>query len=358
MTQGALPARADAADRLGQLDGLRGLAACAVAFLYHPQALFAPDALAQAGPVLGWFYRFGWTLVDLFFVLSGFLFAHVYRGGLALEPTGAIKRFAMARVARLYPLHLVMLLVCAVLFFGQAGNTALAFGAHLLMLQDFAPMPGQSFDGPAWSISVECVCYGLFALGASAGQRSLRRLSAVLAAGALGLLVWRGLPGGPWDADDLLRGLAGFFVGQLVWRGRDALARVPSVVLAAVLVAGLVLAEGPWSAIPPLTLLAWPAALLLALRIPVMASAPLLWLGSRSYAIYLIHQPVIALVRRSFGVIDGSVSQVVAVNVALIAAVLALSDLALRMIELPAQRAILSWSKRGEAGAEAVRMAA
>ena len=357
MTFGVTSTQSDA-DRLGQLDGLRGLAACAVAFLYHPQALFAPAALAQAGPVLDWFHRLGWTLVDLFFVLSGYLFAHVYRGGLVLAAPGAVRRFALARVARLYPLHLVMLLVCAVLFFGQAGNTALAFAAHLVMLQDFAPMPGQSFNGPAWSITVECACYALFALGAISGQIMLRRLTLVLAAGALALLAWRGLPGGPWDADDLLRGLAGFFVGQLVWRGRDVLARVPSTVLAAVLVAGLVLAEGPWSAIPPLTLLAWPAALLLALRIPVMGSAPLLWLGSRSYAIYLIHQPVIALVRRSFGVIDGSVGQVVAVHLGLIAAVIALSDMALRLIELPAQRAILSWSKRGEAAAQAARAAA
>ena len=353
MTHGALPAQGNS-DRLGQLDGLRGLAACAVAFLYHPQALFAPAALAQAGPLLGWFHRFGWTLVDLFFVLSGYLFAHVYRGGAALEANGTIKRFTLARIARLYPLHLVMLLVCAALFFGQPGNSALAFAAHLLMLQDFAPMPGQSFDGPAWSISVECVCYALFALGASAGQAALRRFSWVLGAGALALLAWRGLPGGPWDADDLLRGLAGFFVGQLVWRGRDALARVPSAVLALVMIAGLALAEGPWSAIPPLTLLTWPAALLLALRLPQMASAPLLWLGSRSYAIYLIHEPVIALARRWLGVLDGGAGQLLAVHLALILVVLGLSDLALRGIERPGQAAILRRSARRQPAIAAV----
>ncbi len=334
--------------RLGQLDGLRGLAACAVAFLYHPQALFAPAALAQAGPVLGWFHQLGWTLVDLFFVLSGYLFAHVYRGGLTLAGSGAIKRFAVARIARLYPLHLVMLLVCAVLFFGQPGNSALAFAAHLLMLQDFAPMPGQSFVGPAWSISVECICYALFALGASAGQRALWRLTVVLAVGALALLMWRALPGGPWDADDLLRGLAGFFVGQLVWRWREPLARVPGAMLVVAALAGLLLAEGPWSAIPPLTLLTWPAALLLTLRLPQLASTPLLWLGTRSYAIYLIHQPVIALARRWFGVFNGGGGQVLAVHAALIIVVLVLAEVALRTIERPAQRAILAWSKRHE----------
>ena len=346
MSEDHLPVAHGSADRLGQLDALRGLAACAVAFLYHPQALFTPAALADAGPVLGWFHRFGWTLVDLFFVLSGYLFAHVYRGGTALQAAGTVKRFATARLARLYPLHLVMLLICAALFFSQRENTPLAFAAHLFMLQDFAPSPGQTFDGPAWSISVECVCYALFVLGATAGPAALRRLTVALAAGALALLAWRGLPGGPWDGDDLLRGLAGFFVGQLIWRGRDHLVRVPSAVLALAMVAGLVLAEGPWSAIPPLTLLTWPAALLLAMRINGLASAPLLWLGTRSYAIYLIHQPVIALVRKSFGVIGGGTIIIVAVHLALIAVVLALSDLALRMIERPAQRAILAWSQR------------
>lgn len=347
MTEGPAQPNPDGeAVRLGQLDALRGLAACAIAFLYHPQALFAPAALAHAGPVLGWFHRFGWTLVDLFFVLSGFLFAHVYRGGTALGATGSVRQFATARLARLYPLHLVMLLICAVLFFGRNENTALAFAAHLFMLQDFAPSPGQSFNGPAWSISVELVCYALFVLGATAGPAALRRLTVALAAGAPALLVWRGLPGGPWDADDLLRGLAGFFVGQLVWRARGQLARVPSALLALTMAAGLALAEGPWSAIPPITLLTWPAALLLALRIKGLASAPLLWLGSRSFAIYLIHQPVIALVRQSFGVIDGGPAIILAVHLALIAVVLALSDLALRTIERPAQKAILARSKR------------
>ncbi len=56
--------------------------------------------------------------VDLFFVLSGFVFTHVYwkKGGLVAE-TGP---FFLARIARIYPLHLIMLFASAMLLFTAA----------------------------------------------------------------------------------------------------------------------------------------------------------------------------------------------------------------------------------------------
>ena len=76
---GARSVPTDAApQRLARLDGLRGIAAVVVAFAYHPRVLFAPELFTSHGPVLSWLSHWGWTFVDLFFLLSGFILSYVY----------------------------------------------------------------------------------------------------------------------------------------------------------------------------------------------------------------------------------------------------------------------------------------
>lgn len=75
------------------LDGLRGLAVLLV-FLYH----FAPEIVP-----------FGWTGVDLFFVLSGFLLT-----GKLVDSLGGehyFSRFYMRRILRIVPLYFVVLIL-------------------------------------------------------------------------------------------------------------------------------------------------------------------------------------------------------------------------------------------------------
>ena len=335
--------------RLTRLDGLRGLAACGVAFLYHPQSLFSPETLAQAPRPLLWFQDWGWTLVDLFFLISGFIFAHVY-----LQESGAIPRermahFAVARFARLWPLHALMLAVCALLFHADPGNTMLAFVAHVLMLQAFVQPVAHTFDGPSWSISVEMVCYVLFALAAAGGRRTLRWVTAAAIVVALLHFLLQGRPGGPWVGDDVPRGLLGFFLGQLLWQLRDRLAPAPVAVLVCILVFGLSLDMGRMSSLLPLCLSAWPALLLLTLRAPWMGSAPMRWLGDRSYGIYLVHYPLLLVIERSWAPFGGGMATVWAVTIAFAATVLVLADLCYRLVEAPCRRAIRdAWDQRAE----------
>ncbi|MCT2399766.1 acyltransferase family protein [Novosphingobium mangrovi (ex Huang et al. 2023)] len=343
------PARLETVSRLTRLDGLRGLAACGVAFLYHPQALFAPATLDGEPRLLGWFQTWGWTLVDLFFLISGYIFAHVYlqgdgkRRGLTREGLGA---FAAARVARLYPLHLLTLLFCAAFFFADPANTGLAFVAHLLMLQAFVQPVAHTFNGPSWSISVEVVCYVLFALGATGGRRTLRWVTMIAIGGALLHFVVQGRPGGPWVGDGLPRALLGFFLGQTLWCLRERLAQAPTAVLACILAFGLALDMGRMSPLLPLCLYAWPALLLLALRAPWMGSAPMRWLGDRSYAIYLVHYPMLLLVENWWSPFEGAAGTLWSVTVLFALAVLIVSDLCYRIVEVPARRVIrASWER-------------
>lgn len=362
MLDHAKPLPAADVPRLGRLDGLRGVAACVVAFGYHMAFAYESrdildwSALPGVGHLLAWVYAWGWTFVDLFFLISGYIFAHVYLSDDRLQTPGALKDFAVARIARLYPLHLVMLLVCAVLFWGERGNGAIAFAAHLVMMQAFVNPIAETFNGPTWSISIEVVCYVLFALGAARGSARLMRITvaAVLTGGLL--IAVLGQPGGPLASDLLSRGLLGFFTGQLLWHHREWLARVPSWLLCGLMLAVLAGMEGPWSVLLPLGLMVWPAVLLLALRLPLLESRVMLWLGDRSYAIYLVHLPLMQTVVAQTGLLAGSAGFILAINLAYIATVLLLSELSFRLIENPARQAIRSaWQKASPAGSPTVQ---
>ena len=215
------------------------------------------------------------------------------------------------------------------------------------MLQGLVPGAGEAFVAPSWSTSVEMLCYALFALAAGTGSKVLARVSIAVVTLAAVKLAVAGLPGGPWNSDDLLRGVLGFFVGQLLWRYRDPLRRVPTALLVAAFAAGTMADVGSFSPLLPLGLLAWPSALLLALRVRWFESAPLVWLGDRSYAIYLVHYPVLNFFIAALKPLHPDTPEIIGLYLVYGAIVLALSDLALRVVERPGRKAVReAWNGR------------
>lgn len=105
-----------------QLTGVRFVAAFWVV-LYHYQ-----PALATAGvlfPLLHEVLRVGSLGVDLFFTLSGFILTHTYLTKLGPKVAGkSAGHFLWLRLARIYPVHFVMLNVAglAVLAASLAGS--------------------------------------------------------------------------------------------------------------------------------------------------------------------------------------------------------------------------------------------
>src|SRR5215472_14129748 len=88
------------ATRIPCLDGLRGVAALAV-LLYHFNIFFLPQArVTDIVP----FVKSAYLAVDLFFLLSGFVMAHVYGRLLSSDRRAHWLLFAKARFARIYPL--------------------------------------------------------------------------------------------------------------------------------------------------------------------------------------------------------------------------------------------------------------
>lgn len=343
--------------RLARLDGLRGAAATGVMvhhiFFFFAVWQFTGGPVAQ---VAEWIHQSGWTFVDLFFVLSGYVFAHVYLRGDELRTQEGLTSFWVARFARLWPLHLTMLLLIAALHPASSANTPIAFVAHLFMLQAFVLPVAGTFDWSSWSLTVEVFCYAIFSIADARGRKTLLWVTAMMIVVAILGLALMSQPGGPHAGGVFRRGLLGFFIGQAMWHGRARLTKIPAPVLVLAALAGLWFQIGPYTPVLPLTLLTWPAVLLLALRVRAMELPAMTWLGDRSYAIYLINLPLTqAVVSICAGRVLGT-AQIVAIQAAIAFTVLLSADLAFRWIEKPSRIAIRHyWARRSERAASAVR---
>lgn len=137
----------------------------------------------------------GYLGVDLFFVLSGFILAHVYMQGFAERRVG-YGHFLWARLARIYPLHLATLAGM-----GLMGAVAVVLGFRMTHpIVDLGSLPANltlthawglartaAWNHPSWSISAEWFAYLSFPLFAAAAW-SLRNRPRLAVAGALVLL--------------------------------------------------------------------------------------------------------------------------------------------------------------------------
>ncbi len=135
---------------LWPVEGLRGLAAFMVMW-WHLRH-WVTDA---RGPD-----AFGYTGVDLFFVLSGFVFApYVFGKPLALWP------YVLRRILRIYPLFLVSLLVYALLRELQGADPWRFMWQHVLMLHTSVSREMAAYyNGAYWSLPVEVEFYALVPL--------------------------------------------------------------------------------------------------------------------------------------------------------------------------------------------------
>ncbi len=171
------------AQYLSNLTPLRGIAALLVAIFHFEMAIarFVPAAQTM-------FFEKCYLMVDLFFVMSGFIMLHVYGKDFSQSISKHLLRnFFVARFARIYPLHFfsTTLLIILVIVFSPVGMypNAMQFPAaiptNIFLLQSFYIHKIYTWNIPSWSISSEWAAYIIFPLLALFISRK-RKLSIVV----------------------------------------------------------------------------------------------------------------------------------------------------------------------------------
>ncbi len=324
------------------IDVLRGFAALSVV-VFHVIAHFNWTSFPVSGPLV-WF-RIGGMGVDLFFVISGFVialsaFARLQRDSF----TGFARSFARARIARIAPLYYLTCLVFLVfiepdlIFVPDIWKQILS---HALFVHSWLLMHQGGINGVNWSVSVEMQFY-LLMLIAAPWLRNGNVLSIGLGAVAVAW-IWRAAvfflvdQTGPFTTfpvfvytSELPGMLDEFAAGILLARfvlsspGQALLGRVrphwwniPAATALVVAVALRIYWRNTtyWNAAAMViafkTLVAIACAMIvlsacvLQYEWVVRITAPLRYLGTISYGIYLWHLPIILALKRVTWV-DGS----------------------------------------------------
>lgn len=135
-------------------------------FLFH---LGVMKGLTSAPTWLQKFASVGYIALTFFFMLSGFILVYTYAGR-----DFSLRQFWRARLARLYPVYLLSLLLAAPFYFYAVLKINIPelawFKTHLAatlvlvltMLQAWVPQAALAWNGVAWAVSVEIFFYVLF----------------------------------------------------------------------------------------------------------------------------------------------------------------------------------------------------
>lgn len=293
------------------LTGARGVAAWLVVLYHVRQSLALPDGVIAA-------LAKGYLAVDFFFLLSGFVIWATYAERIREGRWAAVPDFLLRRIARIWPLHLVMLafavgIALLLVATGRPLDPRFDFTdlpAHILLVQNWrGPLTadGRALDwnDPAWSISCELFAYLLFpAFAMLVDWRKWPSAGIVAAITALvalmaGVMAWNGLTtiGQDIARFGLLRCVVEFCCGTgiaALWvRYRDTPSVPVAIGVAVALLGVATFLTGAISETASMPVAF--AATLFALAVVAnargnpLASRPLHYLGEISFATYLSH---------------------------------------------------------------------
>ncbi|HRK25431.1 MAG TPA: acyltransferase [Beijerinckiaceae bacterium] len=314
----SLQPRFPADHRFGVLDAWRGVCALLVTIVHIPvlHALQGTQVFMNMQ-----------MFVDFFFVLSGFVMSHAY--GRSLDGPVKLEGFLIRRFGRIYPLHLAILLGFVALELVKLGVLTLAkmqvdgdpftgprsyatLASNLFLMQSFNLHGMTTWNGPAWSISVEFYAYMVFAAAVLfAGMRTA--LFTALATVALaGLVAFS--PNYIFATHDygFLRCLYGFFVGCVVYqavmrRGSGRLAGTAAELGSVALLIGFMLLTGQnaTSYLAPLVfaVVVYVFAFERGIVSKLLATGPAQALGLWSYSIYMVHMLIFTVEKMVLGLV-------------------------------------------------------
>ena len=356
------------------LDGVRGVAILLVLF-WHMYARIPRPGWTQNFVPLEWLANVGWSGVQLFFVLSGFLIARIllqHRG----QP-GYFRTFYLRRTTRIFPLYylcigsylLVRYWLPPAVYAPLApliDNQTLSFWPYALFAQNYVMASigtlGGHWLGVTWSLAVEEQFYLvlplLIAFAPPAAFRRILLLLVMLApllrffclltnsASALSVVVL------------LPTRIDGFALGALIALAVLQPSAPPPARIRLLTLIALLLFVATQMLLPRTTgplqtaliafnhtpfalvfgcLILWVTAIPGGRAARVLSARPLVWLGSASYFIYLFHQPVHYLVHWAVNGISPALMTVSGVATTLLALVIlfGLAEVSRRFFEQP-----------------------
>jgi peptidoglycan/LPS O-acetylase OafA/YrhL len=344
----------NATSRIASLDGLRGIAAVGV-MIFHFNYFFLPQAaLTSMLPFLRPVLDHAYLGVDLFFLMSGFVMAHVYGQKLASNWRAHWRDFATMRFARIYPLFVLTTLAMMVTHaLAHIPLSGISFSSRSLALQPLLLQEwgGLSWNYSSWSVSTEAAAYTFFVF--SAGALVTGKYPRVIAAICVAILaalciehggrlhLFTGVPA-------LLRTIAEFSLGALLYRAHLAAKTSSGIwpaLLAVVCVVLAVLTRWDIAAVGVLAYLVYHGANPTTLLARLLSSAPAVAIGAWSYSIFLWHAPTHYAVMAMFSAyghpaetLDVTTARLL--MLATMLAVLCLSALTFNCFEVPARRLI------------------
>jgi len=341
--QSAAPRKERGDRHLPALTGFRFLLALWV-IVHHltgpPQPL-GIQALRLPAPLYQLIHG-GYLAVQTFFVLSGFVLARSYSAARWSGPK--VRQYFLARFARVYPVYLLSLAVVAPFIMAdRTPGKAWFLAAYGALVQGWLGGIPVNWNTPAWSLSCEIFFYTLFPLAVILIRKP--RWRTVIALGATACVMTPfgcalGLPDGVKPLvhlSDFVMGIAtagafGLLQARRGLRLTGAWLYLPALATAAALIAwpGLLpSAVGLNNVLRPLN-----AVLFIGLALGggvvarALSSGLLVYLGKSSYAMYILHVPIMWWCLRR-----GGISPVLYVSL-----VIGVSALVYRVYEEPANR--------------------
>ncbi len=286
--------------RYAYLDGMRGIAALFVVLRHTVEY---------------WDFTIfrSYVAVDIFFVLSGFVIANAYAGKMAAG-TLSLRGFFLVRLIRLYPVYALSLCLAIPLFvleMTDAGTpldlmtTVQLIILSMLFLPGYANPGGSLFpvNDPYWSLFFELaanIVYGILrpVLSTPVLLTIVVTLGVILCSGIViqGNLNFGFLYTGQAAAAGMVRASFGIFLGVLMFAFRHRWPLRPRPWLGILLMCGVFLIPSVAGLDAVIDILAvvliLPACVMLAASTEAgPTTRSMLFLGSASYPIYVLHEP-------------------------------------------------------------------
>lgn len=310
--------------RFTELDALRGLAALAVVCLHYTSTF---DTIFPHHETLPISFPYGGLGVQLFFLISGFVILMTAR-----RRTDSIE-FLKARFIRLYPTYWFCLGITVLVIYGlpfpALQRPLWELVVNATMFQSFVAV--RDFDGVYWSLSRELVFYFLIAASlwffkGKLTNRFINIFTVLWATGGVTLIALYKMTGiGLLNivvSASVAQYAALFGLGMVLYVKRDSGKMLPAfypLVPLAFIAEGLMV---DWvNGTIVLLIISLFSFVTSASSVKVLQIRWLIWVGSISYPLYLLHQNIgYAVISTTIDTVGPWLSRLIALSVALLLA--------------------------------------